>query len=321
MANHEYIVFIGRFSPFHTGHSAIVKTALDQCKKLIIVIGSHNQAPNPRNPFSSKERQELILSALEPTERERVEFVFVRDYNNLFAWVKDIQNGVAKITGENNSIALIGHQKDFTSSYLAAFKDWGFIDYTTHHYVNAGKIRELYFRYDFTYKAYLHHNVISYLEAFAKTKRFSDLKASYDHLCEIHEQWRGAPYTPIFSTINLVIHTEDHILVRNKSGRYGNGLIALPEVFINSHEAIKTASERYLEKIVGFNVDFSFSEKVFDYPLRSLRGRYITFVSNICVHNRDIIDNNKFFWLPKESLSELEDKFFEDNWLIIREML
>jgi hypothetical protein len=136
----------------------------------------------------------------------------------------------------------------------------------------------------------------------------------------MHEQWRGAPHTPIFNTINLLIQTDDHILVRNKTGRYGNGLMALPEAFLDSRETIEVARGKFLKKIIDCDA-YAYCQKIFDYPLRSLRGRYIAFVSSISmVDNSDII-NGQCYWLPKEKLTELEDRFFEDNWLIVREMI
>jgi bifunctional NMN adenylyltransferase/nudix hydrolase len=66
------------------------------------------------------------------------------------------------------------------------------------------------------------------------------------------------------------------------------------------------------------------SQRVFDHPDRSLRGRTIT--HGFCIHLRDgelaqvegADDADKAFWIPLADLYEHEDKFFEDHVHIIR---
>ena len=58
-------IVIGRFSPFHKGHEKLIKTALDQCDKLIVLIGSSNRSRCLRVPFSFNDRQNVIRSWLE----------------------------------------------------------------------------------------------------------------------------------------------------------------------------------------------------------------------------------------------------------------
>lgn len=37
---YDYLVFIGRFEPFHNGHAAVARLALSRAKKLIFLVGS-----------------------------------------------------------------------------------------------------------------------------------------------------------------------------------------------------------------------------------------------------------------------------------------
>lgn len=37
---YDYLVFIGRFEPFHNGHAAVARHALGKARKLIVLIGS-----------------------------------------------------------------------------------------------------------------------------------------------------------------------------------------------------------------------------------------------------------------------------------------
>ena len=57
-------LFIGRFQPFHYGHLATVKLALENVKLLYIIVGSSQKSHESRNPFTAGERIMMIRSAL-----------------------------------------------------------------------------------------------------------------------------------------------------------------------------------------------------------------------------------------------------------------
>ena len=56
-------MIIGRFQPFHLGHSIILDRALDQCNKVIVVIGSAQESRTPLNPLSASEREQIIIDS------------------------------------------------------------------------------------------------------------------------------------------------------------------------------------------------------------------------------------------------------------------
>ena len=68
----DFLVFIGRFQPFHVGHLQVLKQALAQSAQVIVLIGSARQARNTRNPFTVAERAQMILGSLMPDEAARV---------------------------------------------------------------------------------------------------------------------------------------------------------------------------------------------------------------------------------------------------------
>jgi nicotinamide-nucleotide adenylyltransferase len=57
-------LFVGRFQPFHFGHLATVKFALNRVEELIIVIGSAQTSHEMRNPFTAGERVQMIRDSL-----------------------------------------------------------------------------------------------------------------------------------------------------------------------------------------------------------------------------------------------------------------
>lgn len=56
-------LYIGRFQPFHNGHLEVVKRALKEAKKLIIVVTVPLRKTG-KDPFSAEERKEMIENAL-----------------------------------------------------------------------------------------------------------------------------------------------------------------------------------------------------------------------------------------------------------------
>jgi len=58
-------LYIGRFQPFHRGHLSAVKQALEHVDNLYIAIGSSQYDHTEDNPFTAKERAEMIRLTLE----------------------------------------------------------------------------------------------------------------------------------------------------------------------------------------------------------------------------------------------------------------
>src|ERR671928_996306 len=57
-------LFIGRFQPFHLGHMAAIKFALNYVDELVVVIGSAQKSHERRHPFTAGERIRMINSSL-----------------------------------------------------------------------------------------------------------------------------------------------------------------------------------------------------------------------------------------------------------------
>ena len=87
-------MIIGRFQPFHLGHSIILERALYQCNKVIVVIGSAQESRTPLNPLSAAEREQLIIDSfvnrLDSYMLEKLEFLHLNDREN---WSNDASFG------------------------------------------------------------------------------------------------------------------------------------------------------------------------------------------------------------------------------------
>jgi len=47
----DYLVYIGRFQPFHLAHMQTIKIALQQSQYVILALGSAQNERNTKNPF------------------------------------------------------------------------------------------------------------------------------------------------------------------------------------------------------------------------------------------------------------------------------
>lgn len=54
---------VGRFQPFHNGHRELIHHALERCGSVVVAIGSATEPQGPRNPFTAKERRQMVEAA------------------------------------------------------------------------------------------------------------------------------------------------------------------------------------------------------------------------------------------------------------------
>src|SRR5688572_30563199 len=118
----DYLVFIGRFEPFHNGHLAVARHALGRARKLVFLVGSADTPRTIKNPWSVAERTVMIQSALaDVVDRLIVRPLRDRLYNESL-WIAEVQRTVAeaiKADGGSNDarIGLVGKGKDASSYY------------------------------------------------------------------------------------------------------------------------------------------------------------------------------------------------------------
>ena len=62
MKKYNYGLYIGRFQPLHIGHESIIRKMLDECKQVIIAVGSSQESSTKRNPFTFEQREDLITN-------------------------------------------------------------------------------------------------------------------------------------------------------------------------------------------------------------------------------------------------------------------
>jgi nicotinamide-nucleotide adenylyltransferase len=92
-------LFIGRFQPFHKGHLATVKFALEKVEHLVIVVGSAQKSHEPRNPFTAGERIRMIKESLDidnETDARRILIIPIPDTDVHSLWTHQVDMLVPK---------------------------------------------------------------------------------------------------------------------------------------------------------------------------------------------------------------------------------
>ncbi|MFQ5975895.1 MAG: nicotinamide-nucleotide adenylyltransferase [Candidatus Hydrothermarchaeales archaeon] len=99
-------LFVGRFQPFHNGHLQVLKQILKDVEKLIIGIGSAQYGFTKDNPFTTEEREEMILRTLSKEGLKNFEIVPIPDVNDDNIWVAHVEGIVPEydVVFSNNSL-------------------------------------------------------------------------------------------------------------------------------------------------------------------------------------------------------------------------
>lgn len=107
-------LYIGRFQPFHIGHLYIIKEALKECEKLVVAIGSAQEARTEKNPFNFYERMSFIAASLSWEELERIVIIGVNDRENKednSSWGEYLINEVLRLTDLQPGICFTGEEQ------------------------------------------------------------------------------------------------------------------------------------------------------------------------------------------------------------------
>ncbi len=331
---HDTALLIGRFEPVHSGHLALLQEALRQAPQVIVVVGSAWQARSPKNPFTWAEREAMLRGALPEADRHRVQVLPVRDYYNEAVWVRAVRQGVAERTQPGARIALVGHFKDATSSYLRSFPGWTLVDLPRQGSMDATTIRDAYFGATpgtvndalAPLAAEIPPSTLAALQQLAQTPHYAALQEEWRMLRRYREAWSAAPYPPVFVTVDAVLRCQDHVLLIRRAQAPGKGQLAVPGGFIEQRETVWQSCLRELVEETHCQLPEATmraalqSVAVFDHPDRSQRGRTITHAHYFdlgeapfpVVHPDD--DAALVQWTRIDQLAGMEEAFFEDHF-------
>ncbi|MEM6639153.1 MAG: bifunctional nicotinamide-nucleotide adenylyltransferase/Nudix hydroxylase [Pseudomonadota bacterium] len=338
----DFLVFIGRFQPFHRGHEAVLRAALQQAAHVIVLVGSAHRPRCSRNPWSFDERHAMVSSLLDHDERRRTHVMPLMDatYNDPL-WLRTVQQCVSGVVAAHHSqphraarIGLIGHSKDRSSYYLTRFPQWSSVDVPNVGGLNATDIRQRLFEAP---SGTISDDVVpgpvaAQLASFLDTSEFADLRDETVFIRNYRAQWANAPYTPMFVTVDAVVVQSGHVLLVERKARPGRGQWALPGGFVDGDEDLQTAALRELKEETRIKVPLpvlagSISRRdVFDDPHRSARGRTFTHAFLIELKPDKTLpkvrggdDARHAFWVPLAELAP--ERCFEDHYFIVQRLV
>lgn len=341
--DYDYLVFIGRFEPFHNGHAAVARHALTRAKKLIFLVGSADTPRTIKNPWSVGERAVMIQSALAQAA-DRLIIRPLRDHlYNESQWIATVQRTVAEAIKADGAtadarIGLIGKDKDASSYYLQEFPQWDLVDVKHTETLSATELRRYLYEANHVdthgglmlIRANVPGPVFDMLDAFRRNSpAFNQLVAEHKFIENYRSAWRDAPYPPTFVTTDAVVVHSGHVLLVRRRAEPGKGLWALPGGFVGQDEAIQEACLRELREETRLRIPppvLKGSIKgchVFDHPERSLRGRTITHAFHFDFPAGDLPevrggdDADKARWIPVSEALDMGPQLFEDHLHIL----
>jgi len=345
----DIAVLVGRFQPVHVAHLALLQRALAVAPRCIVVVGSAFQARTPRNPFTWTERAEMIRHALPEAERARVTVVPMRDYYDEARWVQAVRAAVAGATTDDASaqVTLVGHLKDATSSYLAAFPGWALDAVPRLPGADGTALRDALFAalpedphgppsIDAALAAFVDQvpaSTIAFLRAWTALPFLAALADEWRALRRYQAAWRAAPYAPTFVTVDAVLQCAGHVLLIRRGKAPGRGLYAVPGGFIEARETCWQSCLRELEeethlKLLEETMRRSLrAVAVFDHPDRSQRGRTITHAHHFDLGERELPevraddDAAAVEWVAIADIAAMEDRFFDDHFHMLDHFL
>lgn len=332
---YDYLIFIGRFQPFHLGHEHVVRQALSLSDKIVLLVGSPFQPRTVRNPWDFNEREAFIRANFSKEENKRIIILPVMDniYNET-AWIRSVQqivSGVVHATiASAPNIGLIGHQKDASSYYLSQFPQWKRVEVENYEHLSSTDIRQRYFEEGEVLES-LSTSVAMMLESFKQTEGYTQVAEEYSFVKAYKKGWEAAPYAPTFVTVDALVIQSGHLLLVERKAQPGRGLMALPGGFVDPHEKLQDAVIRELREETRIKVPAPVlkgsivTSEVFDDPYRSARGRTITHAYLIELQGEKLPkvkggdDAAKAFWVAFADVKP--EMMFEDHYHIIQAML
>lgn len=350
-------VFIGSYQPIHKGHLQAIADIKDKTDKIIIFVTASNRPRSITNPFTFKEREQLIEDALveyfhpeyEPVSGwedrnpkysldilNQVKIVEARDlYYSDEVWANEIAEKARELGVSNNErdtqiVTSMAGNRDQTSKL---FPKWNVERTAKHNGLSSTSLREEYFKTGIPTDNKITHSTIEFLYDFQKTEEYKSLNKEFDFIEDFKKSWDRSPYPPHFVTVDSLVLCSGHVLLIKRGQNPGKGLWGMPGGYLDVEETLEKGALRELNEETGIRIPWYELRKrikevkTFDHPKRSNRGRIVTHVHLFHLDDQIKLPNIQAgddaagaHWVPLYKVWNMADSFFEDHWDIITKM-
>jgi len=271
-------------------------------------------------------------------------------YNNT-EWqtnVRTAMNGAFETVGAPSkpSVALIGHKKDFgTSFYLDMFPEWKSVGVENlHDNLSATQLRDHLFEthgWDNTFRDMVPSSTNAFIRDFIRTETARELFAEIDYYRDyrkVHDEAaeliaKKLKYKTAIKhqTVDAMIVRSGHVLLIQRKNLPGRGLMALPGGFLEDYEWHEDGWIRELREETKIDVPNAVlrggyvDTMLANYPYRSARGRVVSQVYLIKLDDGPLpkvkgrSDAKVAMWVPLTDVRP--DNMFEDHYFIIQHLL
>ena len=320
-------VCIARLQPVQRRQVDALRTIVERHAQVLVVCGGVTQPPSVINPWTLEERRAMLAIALAPYTAPTVLPVADCWYDD-GRWAARVRAAVdayrAAACIDTPSTAIYGLEREGPATYAALFPDWhaGVVDVPAYApTLNEELLDDL----PPLSSACVPHALRTWLAASLDTPLRRELREECRFVRRYRADWAGAPYTPIFVTVDALVTRGDRVLVIRRGRRPGLGQLALPGGFIDPHEFIRDSALRELREETGLVLSHADCRhvRVFDHPLRSLRGRIVTHLHRYVIAADSPLpavrggdDAEHATWLPIAA-ARAQD-FFEDHYALLQ---
>lgn len=328
----DLLVYIGRFQPFHLGHELVLKTALEQSKAVLVLVGSAHGPSTTKNPFTYSQVNKMIRMA--DVDQSRVEICGLCDYTyNDTQWLSMATKVIEAYSHNREKVGIIGCDKDDSTYYLHMFPQYESLLLEHFSRLDATNVRRMMFEG----KTQKHEMIDTVLSRPVADFVFDFMDSTHFKDVLVPEYKYETSYDPSKFDVNVVcvdavVECLGHVLLVKRKNLPGKGMYALPGGHLEINETFSTALIRELKeetklKIPGPVLEGSIvSNEIFDKPNRSARARVITRAYHIHLKREKVLpevrgadDAERAFWMPIADLDRTQ--FFEDHYYIIQKLL
>ena len=154
---------LGRFQIFHKGHESIIDTAIKNCEKVLIFIGSSDKSNTYQNPFDYEFRKEVIKRIYND---ENIIIAPLPDLGvgNVPLWGKYVMDNAIKIVGMPDCI--IYGIEDKCETWYKDYQNLAYIKVDRNDIdISSTKLKEIIINDDYdNYLKYVNPKIIDYYD-------------------------------------------------------------------------------------------------------------------------------------------------------------